>query len=74
MSHEMRTPLNVIMGMNALVMDSDAPLSDDQREFSQQIRSASESLLVLINDILDLAKVPPTIPHVQNKDTGRGTE
>ena len=55
MSHEMRTPLNVILGMNALVMDS--PLSDEQREFSQQIRAASESLLFLINDILDLAKV-----------------
>ena len=55
MSHEMRTPLNVILGMNALVMD--LPLSEEQHVFSEQIRAASESLLFLINDILDLAKV-----------------
>jgi PAS domain S-box-containing protein len=55
MSHEMRTPLNVIMGMNELVMDT--PLTDEQRKFSQQIKTSSESLLVLINDILDLTKI-----------------
>ena len=55
MSHEMRTPLNVIMGMNQLVMDT--PLTDEQKKFTQQIKTSSESLLVLINDILDLTKI-----------------
>ena len=55
MSHEMRTPLNVIMGMNQLVMDT--PLTEEQEKFAQQIKSSSESLLVLINDILDLTKI-----------------
>ena len=55
MSHEMRTPLNVIMGMNQLVMDT--RLTEEQEKFTQQIKSSSESLLVLINDILDLTKI-----------------
>jgi two-component system sensor histidine kinase/response regulator len=55
MSHEMRTPLNVILGMNQLVMD--APLSQEQLMFSEQIKASSESLLFLINDILDLTKI-----------------
>ena len=55
MSHEMRTPLNVIMGMNQLVIDT--KLTKEQQQFSQQIKSSSEGLLHLINDILDLTKI-----------------
>ncbi len=55
MSHEMRTPLNVIMGMNQLVMDT--KLTKEQQQFTQQISSSSEGLLHLINDILDLTKI-----------------
>ncbi|EKX46591.1 hypothetical protein GUITHDRAFT_45786, partial [Guillardia theta CCMP2712] len=55
MSHEMRTPLNVIMGMNDLILETS--LLDEQRKFAEQIKSSSESLLVLINDILDLTKI-----------------
>ena len=55
MSHEMRTPLNVIMGMNQLVIDT--KLTKEQQQFTQQIKSSSEGLLHLINDILDLTKI-----------------
>eukprot|EP00960_Hanusia_phi_P024468 720439-Hanusia_phi.AAC.1 len=55
MSHEMRTPLNVIMGMSQMLLDTN--LSIEQRRFAEQTMTSSESLLVLINDILDLTKI-----------------
>lgn len=54
-SHEIRTPLNAILGMvNQLQKTS---LSKDQTFFLELIRSASDNLLVVINDILDLSKM-----------------
>jgi signal transduction histidine kinase/CheY-like chemotaxis protein len=55
MSHEIRTPMNAIIGMADLLWET--PLTDDQRDYVKIFRTAGETLLVLINDILDLAKV-----------------
>ena len=55
MSHEIRTPINAIMGMNELIMRE--PINDTVMDYSQTIKSASESLLDIINDILDLSKI-----------------
>ncbi len=56
MSHELRTPLNAILGY-AQLFELDHNLSGDQQLNVQEIRSAGEHLLNLINDVLDLAKI-----------------
>jgi PAS domain S-box-containing protein len=54
-SHEIRTPINAIIGMTELV--SDTSLDEEQTDFISTIRSSSEILLSLINDILDFSKL-----------------
>ncbi len=55
MSHEIRTPMTAIIGFSKVVLKTD--LTEKQREYIAAIKTSSDALLVLINDILDLAKV-----------------
>ncbi len=56
MSHEIRTPMNAIIGFSELLQQDDLPI-DTRRQFFSHIRNSGNSLLNLINDIIDFSKI-----------------
>lgn len=67
MSHELRTPLNAILGY-AQLFQRDRALPEDRKEQAGIIRTSGEHLLMLINDILDIAKIEAGKIDIQAED------
>jgi two-component system, sensor histidine kinase and response regulator len=54
-SHEVRTPLNAILGMNELALET--PVTEQQRKYLTVVQSSAEALLLVIDDLLDFSKI-----------------
>ncbi len=62
-SHEIRTPMNGVVGMANLLAGT--PLSDEQRDYVDTIRTSAEALLAVVNDVLEFSKIESGSVHLE---------
>jgi PAS domain S-box-containing protein len=63
-SHELRTPMNAIVGFAGMLFDTD--LSEEQREFAEIIKTSGETLVTLIDEILDFSQIEASRMEIEN--------
>lgn len=65
-SHELRSPINAIIGFTELLLGS--PLNDHQRDYLSKVQSSGRHLLMIVNDVLDLSKVESGKLKIENTE------
>ncbi|MBN1847588.1 MAG: response regulator [Deltaproteobacteria bacterium] len=71
MTHELRTPMNGIIGMTGLLFDT--PLNEEQKDYLSTIQKCADSLMSIVNDILDFSKIESGRMEIENFDFNLST-